>query len=85
MSETMLLARRKETGVRELEEVWEPTEVASILGAIIAPVVVEGDRLDIDSEKLEVNRVYEFEYLDVNMVLWKSPDSTIGIYQVVEE
>lgn len=83
MSETMLLERREKTGVREREEVLESTEVDSILGAIVAPVVVEGDRLDIDSGKLEVNRVYEFEYLDVNMVLWKSPDSTIGIYQVV--
>ena len=85
MSETMLLERRKSTGVRQLGEVVESTEVRSILGAIVAPVVVEGDRLDVDSRKLEVNRVYEFEYLDVNMVLWKSPDSTIGIYQVVEE
>jgi len=84
MSETMLLERRK-TGVRELEGVQESTEVASILGVTVGPVVVEGDRLDIDSGKLEVNRVYEFEYLDVNMVLWKSPDSTIGIYQVVEK
>ncbi len=84
MSETMLLERRRKTGVREME-MWEPTEVDSILGGSVSPIVVEGDRLDIDSRKLETNKVYEFEYLDVNMVLWKSPDSTIGIYQVIEE
>jgi hypothetical protein len=49
------------------------------------PVIVNGDKLEIDSAQLETERVYSFNYLGVKMVLWKLPDGTIDLFQVVEE
>ena len=49
------------------------------------PVVVDGDRLEVDSSRLECGRVYSFDYLDSEMVLWKSEDGSVDIYQIVEE
>lgn len=49
------------------------------------PVTVDGDRLEIDSAQLETERVYSFDYLGVKMVLWKLPDNTIDLFQVIEE
>jgi hypothetical protein len=49
------------------------------------PVTVEEDKLEIDSAALDIDKVYRFEYLDVKMVLWKSDDGTVDIYQVVED
>ena len=48
-------------------------------------VTVRGDKLEIDSTQLEVERVYPFYYLGTKMVLWQSPDNTIDIFQVIEE
>jgi hypothetical protein len=48
------------------------------------PIKIEGDRLDIDSARLETDRVYRFEYLGAKMVLWKSPDGSVDIYQVID-
>ena len=44
--------------------------------------VVE-DKLNIDSNMLEVNKVYDFEYLDAQMFLFKRDNGSIDIYQVV--
>jgi len=51
----------------------------------VQPVSVDRDRLMVDSRQLDTGRVYQFSYLDSNMVLWKSPDNTVDIYQIVEE
>lgn len=48
------------------------------------PVIVDGDKLEIDSAQLETGRVYSFDYLGVNMVLWKLPDDTIDLFQIIE-
>jgi len=47
------------------------------------PIVVEGDKLDINSSLLDVGRVYSFEYLGCQMVLWKLPDGAIDLYELV--
>jgi len=49
------------------------------------PVSVNGDKLEIDSAQLETERVYSFDYLGVRMVLWKLPDNTIDLFQIIEE
>lgn len=51
----------------------------------VLPVRVDRGRLEIDSSQLEIGRVYPFSFLDAKMVLWKSEDATVDIYQVVEE
>lgn len=48
------------------------------------PVIVDGDRLEVDSAQLEIERVYVFDYLGVKMVLWKLPDNTIDLFQIIE-
>ncbi|MCJ7631391.1 hypothetical protein MUP77_03170 [Candidatus Bathyarchaeota archaeon] len=48
-------------------------------------VTVKGDSLEIDSTRLEVERVYPFDYLGVKLVLWKLSDNTIDIFQLIEE
>ncbi len=48
------------------------------------PVIVDGDKLEIDSAQLEIERVYIFDYLGVKMALWKLPDSTIDLFQIIE-
>ncbi len=49
------------------------------------PINVDGDKLEIDSAELETERVYSFDYLGVKMVLWKLPDNTIDLFQIIEE
>jgi len=55
------------------------------IGEEVQPVTVDGDRLEVDSGRLEIGQVYPFSFLDTKMVLWKSEDNTVDIYQVVEE
>lgn len=50
-----------------------------------SPVIVDGDKLEIESAQLEPERVYSFDYLGVKMVLWKSPDDTIDLFQIIEK
>jgi len=49
------------------------------------PIVVRENKLEIDSRIIETERVYHFNFLDTDMVLWKLKDGTIDLYQVVEE
>ncbi len=60
-------------------------EVDSILSTSVKPITVEGDHLDINSGQLEVEKIYNFTYLDANMVLWKSSNNDINIYQIINE
>ncbi len=55
------------------------------MGEEVQPVRVDGGRLKVDSSQLEIGRVYPFSFLDAKMVLWKSNDNTVDIYQIVEE
>ena len=76
------------------QALWEKTGMESaeanireyVATELFSPVVtVKGDSLEIDSTRLEVERVYPFDYLGAKMVLWKSPDNTIDIFQLIEE
>ena len=49
------------------------------------PVFVEGDKLEIESSQLDIDRVYPFEYLGSQMVLWKLPSGAIELFEIVEE
>jgi len=49
------------------------------------PVRVENDKLEIDSALLDTGRVYQFEYLGSQMVLWKCPDGAVDLFEIVEE
>lgn len=86
MSITKLLERkqvsREETGLESAKADIKDYVVATLFRPA---VTVEGDRLEIDSTQLEVERVYPFGYLGTKMVLWKLPDNTIDIFQVIEE
>lgn len=50
-----------------------------------SPIIVDGDKLEIDSALLDVNRVYSFEYLGAQMALWKLPSGAIDLFEIVEE
>ena len=54
-------------------------------GKPVQTIIVKGDKLQIDSTQLEVERVYRFKYLDINMIIWKLPDGTIELFRVSEE
>ena len=69
--------KRNNVPTTEVEDIFTVTP--------LYPVTVEGDRLEIDSAQLEIERVYSFNYLGVKMVLWKSPDGTIDLFQIIEE
>ena len=71
------IARRREFAHVEVED------IPAI--RITHPVIVDGDKLEIDSAQLEIERVYSFDYLGVKMVLWKLPDNTIDLFQVIEK
>jgi hypothetical protein len=86
MSITKLLERtqvsREETGLESAKAEIKDYVVATWFRP---PVTVERDRLEVDSTQLEVERVYPFDYLGAKMVLWKLPDNTIDIFQIIEE
>lgn len=71
------------------EPVSEYEMTAEIKGGDVfglgSPIVVDGDKLEINSALLDVGRVYSFEYLGTQMVLWKLPNGAIDLYEVVEE
>ena len=75
------IARRQESKVLFTEVDIEDIAVTRV----IHPVIVNGDKLEIDSAQLETERVYSFDYLGVKMVLWKLPDGTIDLFQIIEE
>lgn len=80
MSSTLLerrIAKRREFTHVDVED------VPAI--RITYPVTVDGDKLEIDSAQLETAHVYSFDYVGVKMVLWKLPDGTIDLFQVIEE
>lgn len=63
-----------------------PSEVEDFVFELMEtaqPVRVSEDKLEIDSNRLEIGQVYHFQYLDTDMVLWKSKDNTVDIFQVV--
>jgi hypothetical protein len=66
---------------------WAEAEEIEDIPAIDVtyPINVDGDKLEIDSAQLEIGRVYSFNYLGVEMVLWKLPDGTIDLFQIIEE
>ena len=71
---------------QQREERWTEAEIEDI--EIIkphGPLIVSGDRLEIDSVQLEIERVYAFDYLGVKMVLWKLRDNSIDLFQIIEE
>ena len=86
MSTTRLLERkqvsREETGLKSAKDDIKEYMFTTLFRPA---VTVEGDSLEIDSTKLEVERVYPFDYLGTKMVLWKLPDNTIDIFQIIEE
>jgi len=71
------------------KEVSEYDIVAEIGGegtpALRSPVFIDGENLEIDSGLLEVGRVYDFEYLGTNMVLWKLPSGAVDLFEIIEE
>ena len=86
MSITKLLDRKPEVWTKSHVELEEKNITDYIVTEMFEPeVIVKGNELEIDSTRLEVERVYHFEYLGVKMVLWKLPDETIDIFQILEE
>ena len=51
----------------------------------VQPIRVYGDKLEIASSLMKIGRVYPLNYLGTKMVLWKSEDSTVDIFQIIEE
>lgn len=60
----------------------EDTESSTILGS---PIIVDGDKLDIESAILDVGRVHEFEYLGIKMALWKLPSGAVDLFEIIEQ
>jgi hypothetical protein len=54
------------------------------LAVSASPVIVEGNRFEIDSNLLEVGKVYPFEFLGAQMVLWKLDDGSLDLYEITE-
>jgi hypothetical protein len=52
------------------------------LAVSASPITVDGDRFEIDSNLLEVGKVYPFEFLGSQMVLWKLSDGAIDLYEI---
>lgn len=50
-----------------------------------SPIVVDGDKLDIESGLLDIGRVHEFEYLGTKMALWKLPSGAVDLFEIIEE
>ncbi len=48
------------------------------------PITVERNRFQIDSNHLEIGKIYRFEYLESQMVLWKNVDGSVDLYEIVE-
>lgn len=81
MSRNVTLERAK--AGQDIE--WLEATIGDIAGtAPVSPITVEGDQLLVESSQLDVEKVYTFHYLDANMVLWKLPDGTIDLYQVLK-
>jgi len=74
---------KRATRTRSGPSEWEVEDLETIWGT--QPVCVDGDRLEIYSNRLETGRVYPFSYLDSKMVLWKAEDGSVDIYQVIAE
>jgi hypothetical protein len=55
------------------------------LATSASPVTVDDDGFEIDSNLLEVGKVYTFEFLDSQMVLWKQPNGDIDLYELIEK
>lgn len=86
MSTTKVLDRKAVVWLKPSVELEEKNITDYIVTEVFQPeVIVKGNELEIDSTRLEVERVYPFDYLGVKMVLWKLPDETIDIFQIVEE
>lgn len=60
-------------------------EIEESITAMAFPIVVDGDKLEINSALLDINRVYPFEYLGSQMVLWKLPSGAIDLFEIMEE
>ena len=86
MSTVKLLERKQASRVETGLESAKANIKDYVVATFFRPAVtVEGDSLEIDSTQLEVERVYPFDYLGTKMVLWKLPDNTIDIFQIIEE
>jgi len=85
MSSVRLLGERKMSPA-EADGMWfEGRKVlidAELLGY---PIDVQGDKLVVDSAMLELEKVYEFNYLDAHMILWRTANNAIEMFQVIEE
>lgn len=55
-------------------------------GAMVlrSPIFVEGDKLEIESSLLDIGRMYFFEYLGSDMVLYKTPSGDVELYEMLE-
>lgn len=65
--------------LRTLDELYEINDII-----IKHPITVENSKLLIDSNHLDIGRIYRFEYLDSQMVLWKNADNSVDMYEIVE-
>ena len=78
------MGNRRDQKEAELEQIhWGPNP--RTVERAIAPIAVKDNKLEIDSARLETDKVYRFEYLDTKMVLWKLPDGSIDLFQIIEE
>lgn len=86
-----LIKRREhlveETKWGEVASVYEMTTEIEAGDADIprSPIVVNRDTLEIDSASLDIGKVYSFEYLGGQMVLWKLPSGAVDLFEIVEE
>ena len=69
--------------VSEYDMIVEIEEEESYM--LRSPIVVDGDKLEIESTLLDVGRIYEFEYLGTRMVLWKLASGAIDLFEIIEE
>jgi hypothetical protein len=61
------------------------TLIAHEAPVVQKPITVTGSTLEFESSLLEVGRVYPFEYLGSDMVLWKIANGSVELYEVVDE
>lgn len=72
----------EEAREHEMTAEIEDKEYSYLLGS---PIVVDGDKLDIESKLLDIGRVHEFEYLGTKMALWKLPSGAVDLFEIIEE
>lgn len=85
---TIERSKRETTGAAWGAEASENSLTATMRGyfrVISPPIKVNGNELEIDSESMDIGRIYQFEYLDSQMVAWKATDGAIDLFEIIEE